>query len=88
MYTDFSKMDGLADGGSKTVMINIVFLLLCQWNNMSLWASVLVFGGHKKKDFYRLVTNKYIALSRSVLLILSWLLISLEIIVGDFPVHV
>lgn len=44
---------------------------------MSLWASVLVSGGHDEKDFYRLVTKKYSALSRSVLLILSWLFISL-----------
>jgi len=44
---------------------------------MSLWASVLVSGGHDEKDFYRLVTNKYSGLSRSVSLILSWLLISL-----------
>lgn len=44
---------------------------------MSLWASVLVSGGHNEKDFYKLVTNKYSALSGSVSLILSWLVISL-----------
>lgn len=44
---------------------------------MSLWASVLVSGGHDEKDFYELVTNTNSALSRSVLLILTWLLTSL-----------
>lgn len=44
---------------------------------MSLWASVLVSGGHNEKDFYGLVTNTNSALYRSVLQILSWLLTSL-----------
>lgn len=44
---------------------------------MSFWVSVLVSSDHDEKEFYRLVTKKYNALSRSVLLILNWLLVSL-----------
>lgn len=57
--------------------MDIGFALLCQWNNMSFWVSVLVSSDHDEKEFYRLVTKKYNALSRSVLLILNWLLVSL-----------
>lgn len=48
---------------------------------MSLWASMLVHGGHNENYSYRLVTNKYSALSSSVLL--SWLDCSVLLTCGN-----